>query len=539
MKKSERVERRKASGKQRQTERKKAARRAHSKRPPSVVHAANTGTAIEFARQSHERRAAHRPRGPRRKNAQRPRPRIPSRTALLRHTLLGVARQAHGWLARADRHDALMLALPLILYAVLLAGTRYAGPLADVTAQVTKGSPHRALTGLPSRATPVALSAPEFEPTTELSPTLAAIEPAGLSMAGSAVQVRPDTVLASRAALPVVEPSTQPPDVLLGGADSVETLFSKRPSGVEIAHTGHSAPVIASIRTLPAASIAAVAGPTSTTRELHGSGGTTLALAGLPIPIGVTTLPEGYELGPDALAKCQANGDGYWGRSAALQTAPADPDGFGLALAAAARAQIGQFVIYNDKYQPISYPGGDVHPMYGVCTDVVIRAYRVFGIDLQSLVHKSRIGVGDRSIDHRRVETLRLFFSRFGESLPVTSFAEDYRPGDIVTYDRPQNRRSRAHIAIVSDVMARSGRPLVIHNRGWGPQQEDALFVDEITGHYRFHRMPDEVAKSRDQSRAPGNRVGLAPLAKSLVVPARAQSTLPSPIAEKRAVSGE
>ena len=68
----------------------------------------------------------------------------------------------------------------------------------------------------------------------------------------------------------------------------------------------------------------------------------------------------------------------------------------------------------------------------------------------------------------------------------MTDFAEDYQPGDIVTYHRPQNQHSRSHIAIVSDRLGPSGRPMIVHNRGWGPQLEDGLFVDEITGHYRF-----------------------------------------------------
>lgn len=159
---------------------------------------------------------------------------------------------------------------------------------------------------------------------------------------------------------------------------------------------------------------------------------------------------------------------------------------FGLALAAAAREQTRDLVIYNDKYRAISYPMGDVQSLYGVCTDVIIRAYRAVGIDLQQRVHEAHIGGGDTSIDHRRTETLRRFFVRSGDNLPASNIAEDYRPGDVVTYDRPQNRHSRSHIALVSDVIAPSGRYMIIHNRGWGPQLEDALFVDQITGHYRY-----------------------------------------------------
>ena len=78
------------------------------------------------------------------------------------------------------------------------------------------------------------------------------------------------------------------------------------------------------------------------------------------------------------------------------------------------------------------------------------------------------------------------FFARHGVSIPVTEFPEDYQPGDIVTYHQPLGRGSQLHIAIVSDVIAASGRPMIVHNRGWGPQIEDALFYNKVTGHYRY-----------------------------------------------------
>jgi uncharacterized protein YijF (DUF1287 family) len=170
---------------------------------------------------------------------------------------------------------------------------------------------------------------------------------------------------------------------------------------------------------------------------------------------------------------------------------------FGQELASAARAQTRDLVVYSDEYRQIGFPMGDVPRFYGVCTDVVIRAYRALGIDLQVLVHEARIGTGDTSIDHRRTKTLRRFFERYGEKRPVTDFAEDYLPGDIVTYYRASGRTSQTHIAIVSDVIAPSGRPMIVHNRGWGPQLEDALFASDVTGHYRFHYVsPSEQASN-------------------------------------------
>ncbi len=171
---------------------------------------------------------------------------------------------------------------------------------------------------------------------------------------------------------------------------------------------------------------------------------------------------------------------------AARAVARPQPRDFGLALARAARDQLSSVIIYNAKYARIGFPNGDVAPLFGVCTDVIVRAYRTLGVDLQQLIADTKSGRGDRNIDHRRVEVIRRFLTLHGETLPVSEFAEDYRPGDIVTYYRPQNRSSTAHIAIVSDIPAPSGRYMIVHNRGWGPQLEDALFVDKMTGHYRF-----------------------------------------------------
>lgn len=168
---------------------------------------------------------------------------------------------------------------------------------------------------------------------------------------------------------------------------------------------------------------------------------------------------------------------------AAAATAPGD---FGAELAGAARRQLSHFVFYNPAYRKIAYPMGDVPAYFGVCTDVIVRAYRALGIDLQVLVHKSRAGSGDTNIDHRRVDVLRRFFARAGTSLPITDSAADYKPGDLVTYHMPNGTFSKTHIAIVAAEKNPAGVPLVIHNRGWGVQAEDWLFAEKITGHYRY-----------------------------------------------------
>ena len=171
----------------------------------------------------------------------------------------------------------------------------------------------------------------------------------------------------------------------------------------------------------------------------------------------------------------------------AMQREEAAPaKNFGAALAAVARRQTSHFVFYNSAYMKIGYPMGDVPAYFGVCTDVVVRAYRALGIDLQVQVHKSGAGSGDTNIDHRRVEVLRRFFARAGTSLPVTANPADYKPGDIVTYYMPNGWLSKTHIAIVAAEKTATGVPLIVHNRGWGVQAEDWLFAEKITGHFRY-----------------------------------------------------
>lgn len=163
-------------------------------------------------------------------------------------------------------------------------------------------------------------------------------------------------------------------------------------------------------------------------------------------------------------------------------------------LAAMARRQIGVTVKYDPAYESLSYPGGDVPMERCVCTDVVIRALRQKGIDLQQLVHEDMrrhfsvypglwgLKKPDRNIDHRRVPNLQVYFTRLGWSLPVTDSAADYLPGDIVTC---RVRSGRPHIMVVSDRATLAGTPMVIHNLGNGTRENPQLFTFTLTGHYR------------------------------------------------------
>ena len=174
-------------------------------------------------------------------------------------------------------------------------------------------------------------------------------------------------------------------------------------------------------------------------------------------------------------------------------------------LVAAARAQVGVTTIYDPAFVKLSYPGGDLPRERGVCTDVIVRAYRdAFGIDLQQLVHADMLAnfasyppkwglrAPDTSIDHRRVLNLKVFFSRKAQQLPVSRSPVDYAPGDLVIQELPGGL---PHIAIVSDTRSQDGtRPLVIHNIGQGTRIEDTLFAYRITGHFRFGPLAKEMA---------------------------------------------
>lgn len=153
-------------------------------------------------------------------------------------------------------------------------------------------------------------------------------------------------------------------------------------------------------------------------------------------------------------------------------------------------------VVYDPRYYTIPYPNGDVPADKGVCTDVIIRAYRKLGIDLQQKIHEDMkanfskypkkwgMKSTDKNIDHRRVPNQATFFSRFGSVKKISDKAEDYIVGDIVTWDLGGGI---THIGIVTDRMsADKKRPLIVHNIGQGQVLQDCLFSYKVTGHYTY-----------------------------------------------------
>lgn len=155
-------------------------------------------------------------------------------------------------------------------------------------------------------------------------------------------------------------------------------------------------------------------------------------------------------------------------------------------------------VTYDPSYFSIPYPNGDVPKNKGVCTDVVIRAYRKLGIDLQKEVHEDMkanfrlypkiwgLTKPDKNIDHRRVPNLMKFFSRKGKELPITQNSEDYQPGDVVCWNLGG---AITHIGIVSRIKNfTKTRYQIVHNIGSGQVLEDCLFSFKIIGHYRYQK---------------------------------------------------
>lgn len=169
---------------------------------------------------------------------------------------------------------------------------------------------------------------------------------------------------------------------------------------------------------------------------------------------------------------------------------------FCLRLADSALSLTKQNVTYDPSYYVIGYPNGDVPPDKGVCTDVIIRAYRKLGTDLQKEVHEDMkmnfasyphywgLSNTDKNIDHRRVPNLMTFFKRHGTVLKITDNPDDYQPGDIVCWNLGGGT---THIGIVAQNKSTDGlRPLIVHNIGRGQVLEDCLFDFEIIGHYRY-----------------------------------------------------
>jgi len=175
---------------------------------------------------------------------------------------------------------------------------------------------------------------------------------------------------------------------------------------------------------------------------------------------------------------------------------------------AGAIEQTTQTTGYDPSYVKLGYPNGDVAPSTGVCADVVVRAFRKAGIDLQKELHEDmsrnfakypqKWGARgpDTNIDHRRVPNLMTWFDRQGKAQPITKDAKDYLPGDVVSW---QLDNGLPHIGMVSKIKVEgSDRYAMVHNIGLGARIEDVLFAWKITGHYRYF---EQKQNAKDQQR--------------------------------------
>lgn len=174
------------------------------------------------------------------------------------------------------------------------------------------------------------------------------------------------------------------------------------------------------------------------------------------------------------------------------------PDDFYAQLSESAISLTKDKVTYDPSYFTLNYPNGDVPADKGVCCDVVIRAYRKLGIDLQKEVHEDMsahfsayphlwgLKSTDKNIDHRRVPNLMKFFERKKANLPITDNPNDYHYGDVVCWDLGHGL---THIGLVVDRTAeQTNRNLIVHNIGGGQVLEDCLFRFKIIGHYRYQK---------------------------------------------------
>ncbi len=175
-----------------------------------------------------------------------------------------------------------------------------------------------------------------------------------------------------------------------------------------------------------------------------------------------------------------------------------NPNSFAEKLSNAAISIIDPNVVYTPDYIKLKYPNGDVPAKTGVCTDVIIRAYRKLNIDLQKEVHEDMVRnfskypnlekwglkTTDTNIDHRRVPNLEVFLGRKGKVLPVSQNANYYKTGEIVTW---MINDKLPHIGILTHLKSKDGkRNLIVHNVGGGQVLEDCLFSYKIVGHFQY-----------------------------------------------------
>ncbi|XYH93828.1 DUF1287 domain-containing protein [Sorangium sp. So ce1128] len=184
-------------------------------------------------------------------------------------------------------------------------------------------------------------------------------------------------------------------------------------------------------------------------------------------------------------------------------------------IVARARLEVARAVTYDPAWVAIGYPDGDLAPDRGVCTDVVIRAVRAAGVDLQRTIHEdilarpavyTTVKRPDRSIDHRRVTPMLTYLRAHATSLPTTfdeAAVRTWEPGDIVVWSfTPCPSCAPDHVGIVSDQKGPRGIPLVLHNIGPRPSEDDHLDAWTVLGHFRIRggSTPERLDEARSSA---------------------------------------
>lgn len=208
-----------------------------------------------------------------------------------------------------------------------------------------------------------------------------------------------------------------------------------------------------------------------------------------------------------------------------VHVAVGEPSTAGLILEGA-RAEARLRTPYIMEYRTMKYPGGDVPPDTGVCTDLVVRAFRHAGYDLQSLLHEDRVAhpeayptriwnnkQPDKNIDHRRCQNLAVWFRQFTQSLTTETHGKvgkEWQAGDVVFFVR-SGKEHPWHVAIISDKHDDDGMPLVIDS--FPPNTSETHRLDAFGPIHSHFRLKPELKKNYEagQSKVTGEAKSSVP----------------------------
>lgn len=197
-----------------------------------------------------------------------------------------------------------------------------------------------------------------------------------------------------------------------------------------------------------------------------------------------------------------AEGKEAWLEVAEPRPIPEDAAEIASLVLEGARAEAVKQTPYIMEYREIAYPMGDVPEGTGVCTDLIVRAFRHAGIDLQEQIHEDRLARleaypkpkyfwqsndANPNIDHRRCRNMQVWFAEFAEELPTASDETTYanwKSGDVVFFSL-KGKGVATHVAIVSDMRDKSGEPFLIDSMP--PSAGERHRLNQYERHYDIH----------------------------------------------------